>query len=204
MAKPRIAVAQPMSRTGSARTATQVATVHRLSSHVPAEPVRIPSPAQRPSSSEVSEEEIESSTTGSSGDDDDEDDTDHPPRRLQGFLQKNRGMSSDEDEGDDEPAFLPFASTEKPSSVGEANMTGTVILPRRRVAGAMSGKGKEVNRSVTSPALEAALKKKVPTTTGSPRKFSVTDSAGPSSPSMGSSFSDLSGMCIISTIRSKY
>ncbi|RPB04096.1 hypothetical protein L873DRAFT_1667225 [Choiromyces venosus 120613-1] len=186
-------VAQPISRTGSARTATQVTTAHRLSSHVPAEPSRIPSPTQRPSSSEVSEEEIESSTTGSSDDDDDDDDdTNQPPRRLQGFLKKNRGMSSDEDDGDDEPAFLPFASTEKPSSVGEANMTGTVVLPRRRMAGGMSGKGKEVNRSVTSPAFEAALKKKVPAAMGSPRKFPVTDSAGPSSPSMGSSFSDLS------------
>ncbi|KAG0637568.1 hypothetical protein HOY80DRAFT_1050926 [Tuber brumale] len=187
-------VAQPMSRTGSARTATQVTTAHRLSSHVPAEPVRNPSPARRLSSSEVSEEEIESSTTGSSDDDDDDDDddTDQPPRRLQGFLQKNRGMSSDEDEGDDEPAFLPFPSTEKPLSVGEANMTETVILPRRRTAGAMSGKGKEVNRSVTSPALEAALKKQVPAALSSPRRLPATDSAGPSSPSMGSSFSDLS------------
>ncbi|CUS13080.1 unnamed protein product [Tuber aestivum] len=185
-------VAQPMSRTGSARTATQVTAAHRLSSHVPAEPARAPSLARRPSSSEVSEEEIESPTTGSSDEDDDDDDTDQPLRRLQGFLQKNRGMSSDEDEGDDEPAFLPFAPTEKPSGAGEANMTETVVLPRRRLAGAMSGKGKEVNRSVTSPALEAALKKKVPAAMGSPRKFSVTDSAGPSSPSMGSSFSDLS------------
>ncbi|PWW73824.1 hypothetical protein C7212DRAFT_220682 [Tuber magnatum] len=185
-------VAQPMSRTGSARTATQLTAAHRLSSHVPAEPARIPSPAQRPSSSEVSEEEIESSTTGSSDDDDDDDDTDQPLRRLRGFLQKNRGMSSDEDEGDDEPAFLPFAPTEKPSSVGEANMTGTVVLPKRRMASAMPGKVKEVNKSATSPALEAALKKKAPAAIGSPRKFSVTDSAGPSSPSMGSSFSDLS------------
>lgn len=131
---------------------------------------------------------MESSTTGSSDDDDDDgDDANQPLGRFPGFLKKNRGLSSDEDDADDEPAFLPFAVSEKTPGVGEGGMSNTVTLPRRR---ARLGKGREMSGRVVSP-IEGPMKRKVP---GATMGGSRNDSVGASSPSMGSSFSDLSGM----------
>lgn len=200
-----------MSRTGSSQTARGVViqapaalATHRFSPHIPVEPPSIPSPEQ-PSS--ASEDYTESSTASASSDD--EDNGNRLVRKLPPFLKKGVGSSSDEDDGDEEPAFLPFSQADKPTTSGDdPGMTGTVTL-RRRISAAGTIKGKEAVRSglrpVTDPSLEvggtikARRQRNTPKMPpmGSPRRLPVDSaslSTGPNSPSMGSSFSDLSGI----------
>lgn len=198
-----------MSRTGSSQTtrgifqAPAALTAHRFSPHTPVEPPSIPSPEQ-PSS--ASEDYTESSTASASSDD--EDDGNRLVRKLPPFLKKGVGSSSDEDDGDEEPAFLPFSQADKPITSDDPGMAGTVTL-RRRISAAGTIKGKEAVRpglrAVADPSFEvdgtikARRQKNTPTMPpmGSPRRLPVDSaglSTGPNSPSMGSSFSDLSGM----------
>lgn len=196
-----------MSRTGSSATARGVApapvipATYRFSPHIPAEPFPIPSP-ERPSS--ASEDYTESSAASASSDD--EDDGNRFVRKLPLFPQKGVGSSSDEDDGD-EPAFLPFSQADKSvANSDDPGMTGTVTLPRR--ISTSTPKGKEAIRPpATDPAFEfgATIKarrpRRTPTTLpiGSPRRLPADStglSTGPNSPSMGSSFSDLSGMYV--------
>lgn len=201
-----------MSRTGSSQTtrgvvqAPSALAAHRFSPHIPVEPLSIPSPEQ-PSS--ASEDYTESSTASASSDD--EDDGNRLVRKLPPFLKKGVGSSSDEDGEDEEPAFLPFSQADKPTTSGDdPGMTGTVTL-RRRISAAGTIKGKEAARSglrpVADPSLEvggtikARRQRNTPTMPpmGSPRRLPVDSaglSTGPNSPSMGSSFSDLSGIYI--------
>lgn len=199
-----------MSRTGSSQTtrgigqAPTALAAHRFSPHIPVEPPSIPSPEQ-PSS--ASEDYTESSTASASSED--EDDGNRLVRKLPPFLKKGVGSSSDEDDGDEEPAFLPFSQGDKPVTSGDdLGMTGTVTL-RRRISAAGTIKGKETIRPslrpVADPSFEvegtirARRQRNTPAMPpmGSPRRLPVDSaglSTGPNSPSMGSSFSDLSGM----------
>lgn len=199
-----------MSRTGSSATARGAAQIlpaaHRFSAHIPADPSPIPSP-EHPSS--ASEDYTESSTASASSDDDDEDDGNQLVRKLPSFLKKGVGESSDEDDGDEGPAFLPFSQGDKPTAGGDdPGMTGTVTL-RRRTSAASTTKGKEAvrpgSRPGTDPSFDfqgtvrARRPRNTPTIApmGSPRRLPADSaglSTGPNSPSMGSSFSDLSGM----------
>lgn len=198
-----------MSRTGSSATTRGTAqvstapTTYRFSAHIPTEPSLVSSP-ERPSS--PSEDYTESSAASASSDD--EGGTKRLVRKLPPFLKKGLGESSDEDDDDGEPAFLPFSQADKPISSNDDPMSGTVTL-NRRIAAASTPKGKEAvrrgPRSVTDPSFEfqGTIKAKKPRHTptmlsmGSPKRLPVDSaglSTGPNSPSMGSSFSDLSGM----------
>lgn len=201
-----------MSRTGSSQTtrgviqAPAALATHRFSPHMPVDPPSIPSPEQL---SSASEDYTESSTASASSDD--EDDGNRLVRKLPPFLKKGVGSSSDEDDGDEEPAFLPFSQADKPITSGDdTGMAGTVTL-RRRVSAAGTIRGKEAVRPglrpVVDPSLEgegtikARRQRNTPTMPpmGSPRRLPVDSaglSTGPNSPSMGSSFSDLSGMYV--------
>lgn len=149
---------------------------------------------QRPSSSSVSEESLDSASSSSDGEEDD-----NPIlRKLPAFLKKQNNSSSDDDGGEEEPAFLPFSTGDGSPSTG---VSGTVTLRGARRASGAGRKGKDSANENEDDATAASPSPRVDPlkrnsksswATGSPRR-AVADSAGPSSPSMGSSFSDLSG-----------
>lgn len=197
-----------MSRTGSSTTtrgSVQPPPVsHRFSNHVPPDP----SPSRSPEHPSSASEDYTESSTASASSDDDDDGGNRLFRRLPSFLNKKGSReSSDEDDGDEEPAFLPFSPGEKPAAGTDDQMTGTVTL-RRRTSGAGTIKGKESvrpsSRTGVDPSSEfqgtvRARRSRIQqplAPMGSPRRLPVDStglSTGPNSPSMGSSFSDLSG-----------
>ncbi|KAH0607705.1 uncharacterized protein H6S33_002739 [Morchella sextelata] len=198
--------AQPMSRTGSSTTtrggAQPPLISHRFSNHVPPDP----SPSRSPEHPSSASEDYTESSTASASSDDDDDGGNRLFRRLPSFLNKKGSRESSDEDGDEEPAFLPFSPGEKLAAGTDDQMTGTVTL-RRRTSGAGTIKGKESvrpsSRTGVDPSLEfqgtvRARRSRIQqplAPMGSPRRLPVDStglSTGPNSPSMGSSFSDLS------------
>jgi len=116
-------------------------------------------------------------------------------RRLPLFLKKQHSLGS-EDEGGDEEPFLPFSAGDANFSPRDAAMGGTVTLQPRPSTDNSGRNGLDSSR----PGVDGYGLRNNSTTRrrssilDSPRRRAVADSAGPSSPSMGSSFSDLSGI----------
>lgn len=145
---------------------------------------------------------MESSNSSSS---DDEGPADkHILRKPPPFFKKHSNSSSDNESGDEQPAFLPFSAAAAGAGGGEhsgnAELSGTVTLPPGRIS---SGKQKREHgrrlseerkdeRDTIKARPADSQRRASAALLGSPRRRPVTDSAGPSSPSMGSSFSDLS------------
>ncbi|KAF8249706.1 hypothetical protein K440DRAFT_654090 [Wilcoxina mikolae CBS 423.85] len=148
------------------------------------------SPASQnpPAPSSVSEESTVESTSSSSEDEGDN----RLIRRLPLFLKKQHSLGS-EDEGGDEEPFLPFSAGDANYSPRDNAMGGTVTLRPRQSSDNSGLNGLDSSRpGADGFGLRNSARRRSGIQLGSPRRRAVTDSAGPSSPSMGSSFSDLS------------